>query len=166
MSLLLPRERELDYFDRAVLPITSFSDINESFKNNRRFLECIVSGKIMSVNGEDERYQVRCAEDLRDEPYSNGMFPQEAQPSIFSPLLMTWGRFDRIKNDPFFRRRWLKELEEAIVGTVVPKELKNWHKEANQLIIAQGMTVEEAIADLYEDFSPDRMNVIRYVGYF
>ena len=164
MSLLA--RKDLHYFDTAILYVTTCSDVDVSFKKSRRFLECKNAGKLLSFGEEDARYHVRCAQRLRRNKYKNGMFPSEAMVSEYSPFLMTEEFFNELKNDPKMREQWLKEVEELILGTTIPEGHEYWHEEVNMIIDELGITPEEAIADIYEDFSPDKMEIIRLEKYF
>ena len=164
MSLL--GKKDLHYFDNAILYVTTCSDVDVSFKKSRRFLECKVAAEIPSLDGEDERYQLRCAQRLRRNKLKNGMFPFEAQASRYSPFLMTEEFFNELKSGPEMRKQWLKEVEELILGTTIPEGHEYWHNEVNMIIDELGITPEEAIADIYEDFTPDKMEIIRLEKYF
>ena len=87
MSLLT--RKEFDNYDTAVLYVTTCSDVEASFKNSRRFLECKVVGSNPGFNGKDKRYFVQCAEPLRKDGYKLGLYSAEAMVSEYSPFLMS-----------------------------------------------------------------------------
>lgn len=159
MSLL--NRKELMEFDTAVLYVTTCSDVEVSFKNSRRFLEARVTKKIPALGGDDARYLVRCAEDLRKDIYKTGLFPSEAMVSEYSPFLMTEEFFNTLKSDSDVREQWLKEVKEMILGENIPEGLEHWQAEVNAIIQAIDADVKDIISDIESDFSVDKMELIR-----
>lgn len=157
---LLNRKMLMEY-DTAVLYVTTCSDVETSFKNSRRFLEARVTRKIQKIGGDDARYLVRCAEDLRKDIYKTGLFPSEAMVSEYSPFLMSEEFFNTLKEDSEVRKQWLKEVEELILGKTIPEGLEHWQSEVNDIIQALGTDVLDVIEDIRADFTPDKMNLIR-----
>ena len=93
-------EKRLKVGDTAVLYVTTCSDVNPSFKHSRRLLECVVVGKIKGfTRDEDDRYIIRCSEDLRTEHVKTGAYADEAIASKYSPFLMTWEEYENYKKD-------------------------------------------------------------------
>lgn len=163
MSLLV--KKEFQYFDLAVIYITTCSDVDVSFKNSRRFLECRVMGTIPEINGEDKKYMVRCAEGLRSEQFKNGIFADQAIVSQYSPFLMTEDFFNTLKKDKEIRTQWLKEVEKLIRGENIPEGLEYWQNEVNMIIRELGITVDEAIEDIKSDFSDENMEIVELKRY-
>ena len=158
MSLLV--RKDFGVYDFAVLYVTTCSDVDVSFKNSRRFLECGVSSLISKFRDEDRRYLVRCAEDLRKDVYKNGLFPAEAMVSEYSPFLMTKEFFERLKNDTELREQWLLEVEALILGECIPEGLEHWQSEVNLIIQALDADVQDIIADIRADFTDEKMEMI------
>lgn len=159
MSLL--GKKELMEFDTVVLYVTTCSDVDVSFKNSRRFLEARVTKKIPELGDDDARYLVRCAEDLRKDIYKTGLFPSEAMVSEYSPFLMSVEFFNTLKENSDVREQWLKEVEEMIMGEVVPEGLEHWQNEVNAIIQALGTDVHDVISDIKSDFSDGKMELIK-----
>lgn len=157
--------RKLKKGDSAVLYVTTCSDIDSSFKYCRRFLECQVVGVICSWRKSelDDRYIVRCAEDLRDEPYKGGIYAYEALVSAHSPFLFTWKEFEKLKSNPKNLQNWLDSVEDLMMGFDVPSRMRNWQMEVCRIML--GLGIDDAsgiIADIREDFSPEKMRVISF----
>ncbi len=151
--------------DSAVLYVTTCSDIESSFAHSRRFLECQIVGKIHSTDKEqtDDRYIVRCAEDLREEPYKGGIYAYEALVSVHSPFLMTWEEFEMLRTDPKALNKWLKVVEDLISGFKIPKAMRNWQYELMKIVLGLGIDdTDEVFSDIKEDFVPSGMEVIRF----
>ena len=156
-------EKNLKRGDLAVLYVTTCSDIDSSFKDNRKFLECYVVGTIYSSNKDemDDRYIVRCAEDIREEKYKGGICADEALVSTHSPFLMTWEQFEELRSDYNSLSRWLYEVSNLIMGLNVPEEMANWQRELCKIML--GLEIddfEEVIKDIKQDFIPGEMEVI------
>lgn len=158
MSLL--GVKKLGVYDFAVLYVTTCSDMDVSFKNSRRFLECGVSSLIPRVGNEDRRYLVRCAESLRKDVYKTGMFPAEAMVSECSPFLMTKEFFEELKSNDELREQWLQEVEALILGECIPEGLEHWQSEVNMIIQALDADVKDIISDIREDFTVEKMEII------
>ena len=93
-------EKRLKVGETAVLYVTTCSDVNPSFKHSRRLLECVVVGKIKGfTRDEDDRYIIRCSEDLRTEHVKTGAYADEAIASKYSPFLMTWEEYENYKKE-------------------------------------------------------------------
>lgn len=158
MSLL--KVKKLGVYDFAVLYVTTCSDVDASFKNSRRFLECGVSTLIPKVGKEDRRYLVRCAEQLRKDVYKNGLFPAEAMVSEYSPFLMTKEFFKELKANDELREQYLQEIEALILGECIPEGLEHWQSEVNMIIQALDADVKDVLSDIRADFSVEKMEMI------
>ena len=158
MSLLI-REK-FDYLDRAVLYVTTCSDVDDSFKDSRRFLECRILGVTPKFSGKDSRYRVCCAEALRKEAYKNGLRMDEAMVGENSPFLMTREFFNKLKDDSELREQWLKEIEELILGKNIPEELGYWQEEVSMIIKELDTDAHDVISDIKSDFAADKMEMI------
>lgn len=157
--------RKLKPNDSGVLYVTTCSDIDSSYRYCRRFLECQVIGVICSMNKkeQDDRYIVRCSEDLRDEPYKGGLYAYEALVSAHSPFLFTWREYEKLTENPDHLQKWLIGIEDLINGFDVPKRLHNWQAEVCKIML--GLGIDDAsgvISDIREDFSPGKMEVVRF----
>ena len=148
--------RTLKIGDDAVLYVTTCSDVDTSLKHSRRFLECCVVGKINSYdkNEVDDRFIIRCSENLREELVRNGAFSDEALVSINSPFLMNWEEFNGYKENPRKLNKWLSEISDILSGKYVPEHLKNWQKETCRIMAKLGVDADEAISDIVDDFLP------------
>ena len=156
-------EKDLKNGDSAVLYVTTCSDIDSSFKHSRKFLECHIVGTIYGCDelGLDDRYIVRCAEDIREEPYKGGIYAYEALVSTHSPFLMTWEQFEELRSDYNSLSRWLYEVSNLIMGFNVPEEMANWQHELCKIMLGLGIDdFEEVIKDIKQDFIPGEMEVI------
>lgn len=158
MSLL--NLKKLGVYDFAVLYVTTCSDVDVSFKNSRRFLECGVSTLVPKIGNEDRRYLVRCAEDLRKDIYKNGLFPAEAIVSEYSPFLMTKEFFEELRADDRLREQYLQEVEALILGKCVPEGLEHWQSEVNLIIRALDADVKDILSDIRADFTVEKMKMI------
>lgn len=151
--------------DPAILYVTTCSDIDSSFKYSRRFLECYIVGKIHSFDKDmmDDRYIVRCAEDIREEPYKGGIYAFEALVSVNSPFLFTRQDYDTYLCNEELRQKYLNEVSDLILGFDVPKHLKHWQNEVCGILL--GLGVDDAwgiVEDIRGDFVPDKMKVISF----
>ena len=162
MSLLT--KKEFNNYDRAVLYVTTCSDVEASFKNSRRFLECSIMVVVPPIGSCDRRYVVYCAESLREDIYKTGMFPTEAMVSEYSPFLMTKEFFEQLKEDPELREQYLQEVEDLILGTNIPEGLEYWQSEVNMIIKALDANVQDVIDDIRFDFTTDNMKIIPIKG--
>lgn len=162
MSLLT--RKEFGVYDFAVLYVTTCSDVDVSFKNSRRFLECGVSTLVPKVGDEDKRYLVRCSEKLRKDFYKTGMFPAEAMVSEYSPFLMTKEFFEELKTNEELREQYLQEIEDLILGESIPEGLEHWQNEVNMIIQALDASVQDVISDIREDFTVEKMEMIPLKG--
>lgn len=160
MSLLT--RKEFDNYDTAVLYVTTCSDVEASFKNSRRFLECKVVGSNPGFNGKDKRYFVQCAEPLRKDGYKLGLYSAEAMVSEYSPFLMSEEFFNELKSDSELRRRWLQEVEELILGENIPEGLGYWQNEVNVIIQELDADIHDIISDIKSDFTTGKMEIIRF----
>ncbi len=163
MSMLV--EKNLKNGDSAVLYVTTCSDIDSSFKYSRKFLECHVIGKICSWNKDemDDRFIVRCAEDIREDPYKGGIYAFEALVSTHSPFLLTWEQFEELNSNPESLSEWLVEVSDLIMGFDIPEGMSNWQYELCKIMLGLGIDdFEEVIADIKQDFIPGEMEVIRF----
>ena len=161
MSMLV--EKDLREGDFAVLYVTTCSDIESSFKYSRRFLECQIMSTIYSWNEDemDDRFIVRCSEDIREDPYKGGVYAFEALVSIHSPFLMTWKQFEELNNNPESLDRWLTEVSDLIMGFDIPEEMANWQDELCRIMLGLGIDdFEEVINDIKQDFISGEMEVI------
>lgn len=158
-------EKKLKEGDSAVLYVTTCSDIDSSFEHSRRFLECHIAGKIASWDKKemDDRYIVRCAEDIRSEPYKGGIYAYEALVSVNSPFLLSWDEFNELNTNPDSLQKWLDEVSDIIMGLDLPERMKNWQFELCKIMLGLGIDdFNEIISDIKEDFIPGGMNVIRF----
>lgn len=162
MSLLT--RKDLKDYERAVLFVTSFSDLDVGLKDFHQFLECGVMATVPQIGDCDRRYVVYCAEDLREAFYKNGMFSREAMVSEWSPLLMAKKFFEQLKEDDALREQFLQELEELILGTNIPEGLEYWRKELIMIIEALGISVQEVIDDIRAHFTPEKMEMVPIEG--
>ena len=159
---LLTNSKEFDFYDTAVLYVTTCSDVEASFKNSRRFLECRIMGANPGFEGQDKRYFVKCAEPLRKDGFKLGLYSAEAMVSEHSPFLMTEWFFNELRDDSEMRRQWLKEVEELILGENVPEELKYWQTEVNAIIQELDADIYDIISDIKSDFTADKMKIIKF----
>lgn len=158
-------EKDLNNGDFAVLYVTTCSDIESSFKYSRRFLECQIMSTICSwdKNEMDDRFIVRCSEDIREDPYKGGVYAYEALVSVHSPFLMTWEQFEELNSNPESLRVWLTEVSELIMGLDIPEGLANWQYELCKIMLGLGIDdFEEVISDIKQDFVSGEMEVIRF----
>ena len=148
-------EKKLKVGDTAVLYVTTCSDVNPSFKHSRRLLECVVVGKIKGfTKDEDDRYIIRCSEDLRTDPVKTGAYADEAIASKYSPFLMTWEEYNTYRENPALLSRWISETTNILMGYDVPAHLRNWQNEVTTIMSDLGIKANDAVADVIEDFSP------------
>lgn len=148
-------EKKLKVGDTAVLYVTTCSDVNASLQHSRRLLECMVIGKIKGFSrDEDDRYIIRCAEDLRTERVKAGAYADEAIASKYSPFLMTWEEYNNYKNDPALLSRWISETTNVLMGYEVPIHLRNWQNEVTKIMSDLKIEASSAVADILDDFSP------------
>lgn len=160
MSLLT--NKDFDFYETAVLYVTTCSDVEASFKNSRRFLECRIIGANLGFGGKDKRYFVQCAEPLRKDVYKLGLFSIEAMVSECSPFLMTEKFFYLLKNNAKLREQWLLEVEELILGETIPEGLENWQAEVSTIIQELDADINDIISDIKSDFTVDKMEIIRF----
>lgn len=161
----LIRRKAFKKGDPAILYVTTCSDIDTSFEHSRRFLECIITGKIYSYDKDtmDDRYIVRCAEDIREEPYKGGIYAYEALVSVNSPFLFPYEDFEKYRCNDDLRYRYLNEACDLILGFNVPKHLRNWQNEVCKILL--GLGIDDAwgiVDDIREDFVSDKMEIIRF----
>lgn len=164
--MLITSERKLRVGDSAVLYVTTCSDIDSSFRFCRRFVECQIIGQIVSRDKKelDDRYIIRCSENLRDEPYKGGLYAYEALVSVHSPFLFTWREFDRLKNNPKDLQKWLDGFSDMMLGYDVPKHMHNWKAEAHKIMLGLGIDeIDGVVMDIESDFTPETMQVIRFL---
>lgn len=148
-------EKRLKVGDTAVLYVTTCSDVNPSFKHSRRLLECVVIGRIRGFSrDEDDRYIIRCSEDLRTEHVKTGAYADEAIVSKYSPFLMTWEEYNRYEEDKALQSRWISETTNILMGFDVPVHLRNWQNEVTKIMKDLGIEAKDAVADIIDDFSP------------
>lgn len=148
-------EKRLKVGDTAVLYVTTCSDVNPSFKHSRRLLECVVVGKIKGfTRDEDDRYIIRCSEDLRTEHVKTGAYADEAIASKYSPFLMTWEEYENYKKDAALLSRWISETTSILMGYNVPAHLRNWQNEVIKIMDDLGIEAKDAVSDIMDDFSP------------
>ena len=163
--MVILKKKSLKKNDSAILYITTCSDIETSFEHSRRFLECQIMGKIPSFDKDkiDDRYIVRCSEDIREDPYKAGLYAYEALVSVNSPFLLTWEEFESLLDDERKRLQYIDEVSDAVLGFKIPKRLQNWQNEVCRILL--GLGVDDAwdiVDDIREDFNKERMNVIRF----
>jgi hypothetical protein len=111
----------------------------------------------------DDRYIVRCAEDIREEPYKGGIYAFEALVSVNSPFLFTRQDYDTYLCNEELRQKYLNEVSDLILGFDVPKHLKHWQNEVCGILL--GLGVDDAwgiVEDIRGDFVPDKMKVISF----
>ena len=148
-------EKKLKVGDTAVLYVPTCSDVNPSFKHSRRLLECVVVGKIKGfTKDEDDRYIIRCSEDLRTDHVKNGAYADEAIAIKYSPFLMTWEEYNTYRENPALLSRWISETTNILMGYDVPAHLRNWQNEVTTIMSDLGIKANDAVADVIEDFSP------------
>ena len=148
-------EKKLKVGDTAVLYVTTCSDVNPSFKHSRRLLECVVVGNIKGfTRDEDDRYIIRCSEDLRTDHVKTGAYADEAIASKYSPFLMTWEEYNAYRENPALLSRWISETTNILMGYDVPAHLRNWQNEVTTIMSDLGIKANDAVADVIEDFSP------------
>lgn len=148
-------EKKLKVGETAVLYVTTCSDVNPSFKHSRRLLECVVIGKIKGFSrDEDDRYIIRCSEDLRTDHVKTGAYADEAIASKYSPFLMTWEQYNEYKNDPALLSRWISKTTNILMGYDVPAHLRNWQNEVTRIMNDLGIEAKDAVSDIVDDFSP------------
>ena len=148
-------EKKLKVGETAVLYVTTCSDVNPSFKHSRRLLECVVVGKIKGfTRDEDDRYIIRCSEDLRSEHVKTGAYADEAIVSKFSPFLMTWEEYEEYKKDAALLSRWISETTNILMDYDVPVHLRNWQNEVTKIMEDLGIEAKDAVSDILDDFSP------------
>ena len=157
-------EKKLKVGNTAVLYVTTCSDVDASFKHSRRLLECLVIGKIRGLSrDEDDRYIIRCSEDLRSERVKTGAYADEAIVSKYSPFLMTWEEYNSYKEDPALLSKWISDTTNVLKGYEVPAYLRNWQNEVTKIMSDLGIEAEDAVYDIICDFSPKRgMDVITF----
>lgn len=158
-------KKEFKNGDLAVLYVTTCSDVDTSFKHGRKFVECYIVGKICSIDKEhlDDRYIVRCAEDLRDESYKGGLYAYEALVNVNSPFLMTTDEFEEYRDNPIAKEDWLEDIGNLIIGFDVPEHLEKWQTEVWDIMLALGIdNADEVFDDIKEDFESGRMDIDRF----